>query len=155
MADASRLDLSQFGAVPQPAGSVDVRGVIDELRAQAARTVERRDRVRDLVGRAESDDGNVAATYTAADGVQQLVLNPRAMRLAAEDLAAEIVRVTGRARHDLDRQRAEVAAESGPAPAPPDLEQSEARLAELRAALSGGAADVQAVVDRWRSQTSR
>lgn len=45
--------------------------------------------VADVVGEAKTEDGYVRVEY-ANDGIRDLVLNPRAMRMPSEDLAAAI-----------------------------------------------------------------
>jgi hypothetical protein len=61
-------------------------------------------RVAALVGRAESADRRVRAGYSAARGLCELHLDPRALRLPAADLAATILQVADAARVDLAGQ---------------------------------------------------
>jgi hypothetical protein len=61
-------------------------------------------RVAALVGRAESPDRRVRAGYSAACGLCELHLDPRALRLPAADLAAAILQVADAARADLAGQ---------------------------------------------------
>jgi YbaB/EbfC DNA-binding family len=61
-------------------------------------------RVAALVGRAESPDRRVRAGYSAARGLCELHLDPRALRLSAADLAAAILQAVDAARADLAGQ---------------------------------------------------
>jgi len=147
--DVSRLqNLVGSGAATDPSRALEL------LRQRAGQATELRERLRDMVGRAENKAGTIAATYTAAAGLQQLTLDPRAMRLASEDLAAEIVEVTAAARADLERQRSEVVAELGIV-AVPDMEQAQADLDTLAAEYRGGVGDIKALIDRYRAQVER
>ena len=145
---ADSLDLSSFDT-PDAADSV-----LDELREQAARAQEVRERSAGLVGEARNESGHVTARYTGQDGLQRLELDPRAMRLPSADLAGEIVAVTAAARADLARQRAELAAEAGLLP-PLDPERARGQLAELQAEFRRNAGDVQTLVDRFRADLGR
>jgi hypothetical protein len=71
-------------------------------RIAAAAEVQRQ--VAALVGRAESPDRRVRAGYSAARGLCELHLDPRALRLPAADLAATILQVADAARADLAGQ---------------------------------------------------
>ncbi|MFI0349685.1 YbaB/EbfC family nucleoid-associated protein [Actinomadura sp. 9N407] len=69
-----------------------------------------REQIAGLSGRAESADGRVKVACTAEDPLAELTVDPRAMRMAADDLA-ETVRTTARlARQDLDDQVSEITA---------------------------------------------
>jgi len=87
-----------------PDGYLDAAG-LDRLageRIAAAAEVQRR--VAALVGHAESPDRRVRAGYSAARGLCELQLDPRALRLPAADLAATILQVADAARVDLAGQ---------------------------------------------------
>jgi autotransporter translocation and assembly factor TamB len=152
MAEIARPDLSAFGNLGAIVNSADAEQLINQMKANLARTNAMRDRVRDLVGEARTDDGHVRATYTATAGLAELTIDPRAMRLPSKELAARIVALTAAARADLERQRAEIVAESGHDAAELSPERSEAMLSELTSAYARGMGDIQTVFDRFRSQ---
>jgi YbaB/EbfC DNA-binding family protein len=152
MAEPVRPDLSAFGGLGALAGAAEHGPLLRQVRERAERTREIREKVRDLVGRAASDDGNVKAAYTDADGLSELTLEPKAMRLPSQDLAALIVTLSAEARADLDRQRAEALAELDLGGAPFDLESSQAMLAELSNAYAGSMSEIQAVFAQFRDR---
>jgi hypothetical protein len=59
-----------------------------------------------IVGRAEDEDGFVSVEY-AAEGLRDLTLHPKAMRLSSGELAERIKDVLRRASADLERQYVE------------------------------------------------
>lgn len=153
MADTGRPDLSAFGNLGALGSSAAVQAaLIDQMRANLARTAALREQVGDLVGKATSDDGHIRVTYTGAAGLAELSIDPRAMRRPSQDLAARIVRVTADARADLERQRAELVAES--AGDTPELtrESGEALLGELSRNYARSMDDIQTVFERFRRQ---
>ena len=104
---------------------VDVVRLAEETRANALKAAELQQRLGDLVGRAESEDGRVRAAFSPTAGLPELVIDPRAMRLGSEELAEVIMAVVAEAVRDLDRQRLEAAQETfgpqyDPAVARPD-----------------------------------
>lgn len=153
MADMGRPDMSAFGSLGGLGSSVDAQQLIEQMRANLAKTTEIRDRARELVGRATSDDGNVRVTFTGEAGLAELSIDPRAMRLPSQELAERIVRLTGQARADLERQRAELVAEAGHDTAELSQESSAAMLGELSTAYARSMDDIQTVFERFRRQT--
>ena len=94
-----------------PGGYLDAEA-LDRLageRVAAAAEVQRR--VAALMGRAESADRRVRAGYSAARGLCELHLDPRALRLPAADLAATILQVADAAQADLAGQVEQVVRE--------------------------------------------
>jgi hypothetical protein len=75
------------------------------------------------------------------------------MRMASVDLAAAIVDLSRQAREDLDRRRRERAAELGIAPGGVDLDESLARLEQLRSAVADSHGDLRRAYERFRAQT--
>jgi hypothetical protein len=154
MADMGSPDFSAFRDLGALGSAAESPELIKQMRARTERTREIRDKVRDLVGRASSDDGYVRAAYTNADGLSELVLEPKAMRLPSQDLAAVIVELTAQARADLDRQRAEVLADLNLG-SDVDLESSAALLSELSNAYAGSMSEIQTVFAQFRDRLGR
>ena len=101
-----------LGPGGDPGGYLDAVA-LDRLaseRIAAAAVVQRQ--VAALVGRAESPDRRVRAGYSAARGLCELHLDPRALRLPAADLAATILQVADAARADLAGQVEQVVREA-------------------------------------------
>jgi DNA-binding protein YbaB len=109
------------------------------------------ERLGSLAGSAESDDGLLGAQISTA-GLQNITIDPRAMRMPSEDLAEAVVAVVKRAEADLDRQRRELMAELGVGDAIPDLSESMASLERLRSRLDQGQSDVRAVFEEFQRQ---
>jgi hypothetical protein len=144
-------DMREFDRVPQAAGA-DPWAAADVLRDRAARAAAVRRQLSEAVGEAATDNGQLRAKVGAA-GLQELVIDPRAMRMPSSDLAAAIVEITRRARDDLDRRREQLAAELGVARDGVDLDESLARLEQLRAMVAGGHGDMRRVFERFRERS--
>lgn len=143
-------DMREFDRMPQPVDG-DPWAAADVLRDRAARAAEARRRLAEVVGAAATDNGQVRVKV-GGEGLQDLVIEPRAMRMASTDLAATIVELTRQAREDLGRQRDELAAELGVQGGGVDLDESLARLQQLRELVAGGHGDLRAVFERFRQQ---
>lgn len=105
--------MAVFGFDEVPDFSVrDPEQIERAQREQMSRLQELQERIGTLVGRAESDDGRISVAYSEPRGVHDLRLDPRALRMPSEDLAATIERLVNEAREDLKRQTAEVAQET-------------------------------------------
>jgi DNA-binding protein YbaB len=146
-------DLSAFDALDGGGDPGDPREVIQQMRAKIERTREVRDRAAELVGSAQSEDGYVTVECTNAAGIKDVVFDPRVMRMQSQDLAALIVEVAAEARADLDRQRGEVLAELKFGT--PDVEESEAALAEMTSAYTRSMGDIHTMFARFRDGLGR
>lgn len=132
---------------PQP------EAVIEVLRAQAERAAEIRRQLAELVGEARSEDTLVSAVV-GAQGLQELVLEPKAMRMPSAELAETIVGLTQRARENLEARRAERAAELG-AGARPGIQESLGQLDRLRSLVDAGHGDLRTVFEKFRDQSDQ
>ncbi|GAB3426671.1 YbaB/EbfC family nucleoid-associated protein [Flindersiella endophytica] len=56
------------------------------------------------VGQAASEDERIKVSFTEAEGVQKIELDPRALRLPSDELATEIARLVNDARKDAQQQ---------------------------------------------------
>lgn len=142
-------DMPDIRALNDFAASLRPEGFADQLtqRMEAMRAVQ--DEVRELRGRAESDDGLVVAAFSATEGFHGLVLDPRAMRLPSVDLAESIESVARAAREDFERQRREIVGRLGGSPAV-DVDAAQREIAEVTQAATKGLGDMQALFDQFR-----
>ncbi|MER5419547.1 YbaB/EbfC family nucleoid-associated protein [Streptosporangium roseum] len=90
--------------------NIDIDKLLKGADEQFARMEEVQKGMADLVGRAQDDDGLVTVEY-AAEGIRELQLHPKAMRLSAGELADKIKDVVAAATMDLQKQANEVMAE--------------------------------------------
>lgn len=91
--------------------NIDIDKLLRESQQRFARAAELQERMANLVGRAESEDGRVTATYTTGGGLTALELDPRAMRMASGELAETIKSVIHAAARNLQEQSQEVMVE--------------------------------------------
>lgn len=143
--------MSEFERIPR-FDDARPEASIAALQATAEQSVAARRQLAEVTGSAESADGTVRAVV-GGYGLQELVLDPKAMRKPSQDLAQLIVQVTQQAGEDLARRRAEQAAELGVDRARPDLEQMLTDLARLRSTMAEGQGDARRVFERFRDQT--
>jgi hypothetical protein len=151
MTERPRVDLSSFEAGRVPVESAPSVAAVEAHHMAARRSGEVRLRLQDVVGTAAGDGGRVTAEV-AARGLCALTISPQAMRLPAQDLAAEIIRVSDLAREDLERQRAEALADAGIAVGQVDLDEVSAQLDELASGVRRDGANIREVVERFRTK---
>ncbi|GII86556.1 hypothetical protein Ssi03_45460 [Sphaerisporangium siamense] len=133
---------------------IDLEKLLNQAQEQFARVEGLQRRLAELVGRAQDKDHLVTVEY-GAEGLRELELNPRAMRLASNDLAALIKTVSGDAARDLrektDEAMAEVfGAEDDPMRLLEDPEAAIARAKEAEDAYNRVFDDVMSELDRVR-----
>jgi DNA-binding protein YbaB len=90
-------DLSSFS-------SADMEATLKRARIQAEQIRDLQDELMALIGRGEAADGKVSVEYATGIGMQNLQLDPRAMRMASQDLAEAITSAVREAMDDLQRQ---------------------------------------------------
>ncbi|WP_237742799.1 YbaB/EbfC family nucleoid-associated protein [Actinopolymorpha alba] len=71
---------------------------------RAAKAEELQRRIQETVGAATTDDDRLTVSYSEANGIEELTIDPRMLRMGSEELAAEIKRVTNLARDDVQEQ---------------------------------------------------
>jgi DNA-binding protein YbaB len=98
--------VSEFGDF----AGIDMDRLLQGVDEQVAKAEELQKAIASLVGRAEDDDRLVLVEY-AQEGLRTLELHPKAMRLAAGELAAKVKSAVQDAAADLQRQVNEVMAE--------------------------------------------
>jgi hypothetical protein len=143
----------ELGPIPS-VGWGDPWAVVDAVQGEAARAASARQQVADVTGSAESDDGLLRAAVDAG-GLCELDIDPRAMRLPSVDLAAAVVAVSRRAEADLGHRRAERLRDLGVHTPPVDLDESLARLQQLRSLVESGHGDMRAVFERFQRESGR
>lgn len=110
-----------------------------------------RERIAGLAGTGSAADGRVRVTWAAGTGLEQLRIDPRAMRLSSDDLAAAVKSALVAAMADLRRQTAEVLRdETGSAPG-----ESVSRIGELRESFGREMDGIADRIDQARHQMER
>lgn len=143
--------MSQFGDF----ANLDVDRLVGEAQQRFARMHELRERMAAFVGRGQTEDGRISATYTATGGLTELHLDPRAMRMGSDELAERIVWVIGEATRDLHRQNTEAMSEvfgedGDPMRLLTDPQAVEQRATEMRQSFDRTMNDVVGELDRVR-----
>jgi DNA-binding protein YbaB len=136
-------------------GGMDFNEVLRNSRERMAKVSEARERMAGLIGRAESADGRITVASTAEDSLAELRIDPRAMRMGSEELAAAIREVARLARQDLDRQAKEITDEvygddQNPMDALRDPERMKKDLADMQEMFGKAGNDAQAMIDQLR-----
>lgn len=91
----------EFGYIDLTSGPEEI---ISAQRERLARVQELQRATAETVGTATSEDERIRATFSESDGLRELVLDPRVLRLPSEDLANEITTVVNQARDHARRQ---------------------------------------------------
>lgn len=150
------------GAAPMPGPSEPGRGRNDadrqdldvrlrELRKASDGMRAAKERLSALVGTGTAADGKVRVTWAAGTGLDQLHLDPRAMRMPSQDLAAAIKAAVTEAMTDLREQTAEVLrAETGVSAGG-----SVAKIQEMREVFSDQMEEITARIDAARRRMER
>jgi len=99
--------MSEFGDL----ASLDIDKLMRMSEQYAARADELRDRIRLVEGTAASEDKKVKVTCTAEGGVEDLFLDPRALRMPAAELAKTIKDLIREANQNLQSGMNDVIAE--------------------------------------------
>ncbi|WP_165964402.1 YbaB/EbfC family nucleoid-associated protein [Actinomadura sp. KC216] len=89
---------------------VDLEALMRQSQERMAKLAAVREQMADLKGRAETPDGRVSVVSTAQDPLSEIKIDPRAMRMGSEELAAAIQETARLARQDLDAQVQELTA---------------------------------------------
>lgn len=150
------------GAAPMPGPSEPGRGGnaadrqdldvrLRELRKASDGMRAAKERLSALVGTGTAADGKVRVTWAAGTGLDQLHLDPRAMRMPSQDLAAAIKAAVTEAMADLREQTAEVLrAETGVSAGG-----SVAKIQDMREVFSDQMEEITARIDEARRRMER
>ncbi|MER6943400.1 YbaB/EbfC family nucleoid-associated protein [Nonomuraea sp. NPDC000554] len=90
--------------------NIDIDKLLKTADGQFAQMEELQKTMADLVGRAQDEDGLVVVEYSA-EGLHELELHPKAMRLSSGELAEMIKEVVREAAADLQKQVSEAMGE--------------------------------------------
>jgi DNA-binding protein YbaB len=133
---------------------IDMDAVAAKARRAAERSAEFNERLSGLAGRAETQDGRVRLAFSPEQGLPELHIDPRAMRMGSEELAETIQRLTLEAVADLERQKQEAAREiygdDSEAVTTPDAEKMKELLQDMNDTFSGLSKDGSALMDEVR-----
>jgi hypothetical protein len=110
-----------------------------------------RDQIGALRGTAESDDGLLKAVV-GPNGLEDLIIESRAMRMASQDLAAALVEVVRNAESDIRRRRAEILSELGVDGGMPDMAETLSSLELLQSKLTASQGDVRQIFEEFQRQ---
>lgn len=128
-----------------------VEGGLKDVRTQIGQLGELHERLGELVGSAESEDGRVRAECTVAEVPAKLEIDPRAMRLGSQDLAETISKVIREASTDLRRQMREAMNEGfGGKGLKDNLEEARSRANEAMAAFRRAAGEATSEMEGMR-----
>jgi DNA-binding protein YbaB len=129
----------------------DLDGKLREIRKASDGMRAVRERLAGLAGTGIAADGHVRVTWAAATGLDQLHLDPRAMRMPSQDLAAAIKGAISDAMSDLRRQTAEVLrAETGASAG-----SSVAKIEEMREAFDSQMDEITTRIEDARRRMER
>jgi DNA-binding protein YbaB len=135
-------------------GGMDFNDVLRNSRERMAKVNEARERMAGLAGHAETTDGRIKVTCTSEDPLAELQIDPRAMRMGSEELAAAIRQVSRLAREDLDRQANEITEELYGDQNPMDMlrkrDELEKNLADMQEMFGKAGNSAQAMIDQLR-----
>ncbi|MBB6350664.1 YbaB/EbfC family nucleoid-associated protein [Nonomuraea muscovyensis] len=90
--------------------NIDIDKLLKTADGQFARMEELQKTMSTVVGRAQDEDGLVTAEY-AAEGLRELDLHPKAMRLGSSELAEKVKQVVRDASEDLQQKISEAMGE--------------------------------------------
>ncbi|MCG5218949.1 YbaB/EbfC family nucleoid-associated protein [Streptosporangium soli] len=130
----------------------DVEAFMNKANAHTEKLEELEKTLASVVGRAQDEDNLVTAEY-GADGLSELLIHPKAMRLSSGELAERVKEVVRAATADLQRQIDEgmsevLGAENNPMRFLTDPEAATAQVREAEAAYNRTFNDVMGELDR-------
>lgn len=85
-------------------GNLDPDAALKEARQWADRSAALQETMKGIEGHAQSKDGFVSVTFTPNEGLRDLELNPRAMRMPSQDLAETIKETIHQATNDMQQK---------------------------------------------------
>nr|BFE32692.1 hypothetical protein GCM10010200_049430 [Actinomadura rugatobispora] len=134
------------------ADGAEFDALVRQSQERVARIASMREQAGALTGTAETPDGRIKVTCTADDPLAELRIDPRAMRMASDDLAAAIRETARRALADRDRQVEKLAAQEYGDDNPLDLlnngERLQQTLSEVQGMFSKAGRDARSLIDQ-------
>ncbi|MEV0403933.1 YbaB/EbfC family nucleoid-associated protein [Actinoallomurus sp. NPDC050550] len=139
---------------------LDIAGLADQAQDQASKAAELQRRISGLVGHAETADGRIRLSFSPDEGLSELRIDPRAMRLGSEELAETIRELTRQAMRDLAGRKQEAARELfgidfEPEAAKPDPEAMRRALHGVSAVVESTGQEMLTLVERLRRGVER
>ena len=132
-----RRVLPRKGAVLVGAEGAEFDALLRHSQERVAKIAHLREQSASVVGAAETADGRISVTSTADDPVAELRIDPRAMRMTSDDLAAAIKETIRRALADRERQVERLAAEEYGEENPLDLLDNKEALQQTLGQVQG------------------
>lgn len=111
--------------------------ILAAQREELAKAEALQQRIGEITGSATSEDERIKVSFSEGAGLTDLSFDPRVMRMASEDLAAEITRLVNAAREDAQKQIQVVLAEILGEDGQPSAEAFGKQVGELQESLSG------------------
>lgn len=113
----------------------------EEIRAEHQAELQKAEdlqlKIGEIVGTASSEDERIRVVFSEVDGIRELTVDPRAMRLPSDELAEEVKRLTNAAKSDGQAQIQKLLDETFNDGAAPDPAEVGEQVAELREMLDG------------------
>ena len=137
-------------------GNIDPDRALEDAQRKAEMLSGIQDELTTVVGRAESPDGHVQAAFSASEGLTELVLNPRVMRMASVDLAEQIKNVIQEAAQDMQRQLTAQMTRwfegegENPMDFVSDPQKSDAKIRDIQQSLTNTLNDLNGEMERMR-----
>lgn len=139
---------------------IDFEEILKASERHIAKSQELQERASAIVGRAQTDDGRIIVDWTG-DGISGLTIDPRAMRLGSDVLAAEIMKTATLAKEDQTRRQQQLREEVlgpdefDPISAIPDTEAVQSTVQQMQDMINGTVNDTSAILDQLRKFTGR
>jgi DNA-binding protein YbaB len=83
-------------------GDPEIDRLLDSFQADVAELDRLKDRIAEVRGRGEAADGKVVVELSPTGALAGLTIDPRAMRLGSDELAAAILEAAGEAARDVE-----------------------------------------------------
>jgi DNA-binding protein YbaB len=85
-------------------GDPEIERLLAQFNADVAQVEQLRDRITEVRGRGEAADGRVVAETAPTGALVGLTIDPRAMRLGSDELAAAILEAAGAAARNAEEE---------------------------------------------------
>jgi DNA-binding protein YbaB len=136
---------------------LEIERMTKHAQQQAAHAAELQQRLAGMVGHAETPDGRVRLSFSPDEGLPELRIDPRAMRLGSDELAETIREVVLQAVRDLERRKRDAAKAAfgddfDPESARPDSDTVQSALEGISEVVEYAGRDVTALMDRLRGR---
>ncbi|MFC5826259.1 YbaB/EbfC family nucleoid-associated protein [Nonomuraea insulae] len=92
------------------AGDQELGRLLQGFQQDLAALEELRDRIASVEGRGEAADGRVVVNVTQTGALAGITIDPRAMRLSSDQLAAAIMEASARAARDAEHEAGDLVA---------------------------------------------